>query len=184
MKTPVTCFAIVLVALSAGCGTAISEGAGQAFGPKGEVTPLQPVTLGSSLPLQEYSQFELGEFHNDVGGHLPAALLPQFRIDFPAMLAKYKVKTALGGKTAVIRGTILHYEGSGSLAVVTSAVEEIVVRTEIADKESGRVIAVANCIGRSTTRLNRGIDKKAEGLAKAVAKWIALLQHNKDQPDD
>ncbi|MCE5326952.1 MAG: hypothetical protein LLG01_11120 [Planctomycetaceae bacterium] len=175
--------AISLAALS-GCGTAISEGAGKAFGPEGVVVPIHPSTLSTAEPLREYSRFELGTFTNDIAGQLPADLLGQFRAHFPEMLAKYKVATGTGGKTLLIRGVVLNYEGSGSLAVITSAVEEVVVRTELVDKESGRVLATANCIGRSTTRVNRGIDKKAEGLAKAVAKWIAKLQHFQEEPED
>ena len=59
------------LAVAGGCGTAIKEGAGKAFGPEGNVTPLQPPTLSQSYPLREYSRFELGEFTNDLASQLP-----------------------------------------------------------------------------------------------------------------
>ena len=176
--------ALVSLAAAGGCGIAIQEGAGKALGPAGAVVPIQPPTLSIAQPLREYSRFEVGEFANEIGLQLPADLLPQFRADLPAMLAKYKVAGGPGGKTLLIRGRVLHYEGSGAVGVVTSPVEEVVVRTELVDKASGRVLATANCVGRSTTRLNRGVDKKAAGLAKAVAKWIAKLQQVQDLTED
>jgi prophage DNA circulation protein len=50
--------------------------------------------------------------------------------------------------------------------------EEVVARVELVDKASGTVLGVANCIGRSNTSVNKGVNKKAEGLSKAIAIWI------------
>jgi hypothetical protein len=60
--------------------------------------------------------------------------------------------------------------------VVLGPLEEVVARVTLVDRETGRTIGVANCIGRTSTRMNLGPKLKAEGLAKAVVLW--LRSHN------
>jgi hypothetical protein len=40
------------------------------------------------------------------------------------------------------------------------------------DKDTGKVLGSANCIGRTAERVNIGVEKKAEGLSKAFIAWI------------
>ena len=126
--------------------------------------------------LAGYTRFELGTFTDEIGGKVPPMLMPHFRMEFRQQLEEHGLASRASGKTLIIRGQILHYEGSGTMGVLLSAVEEVIVRTELVDKSSGKVLAVGNCIGRSKTRVNRGVRKKAEGLAKSIVEWIVALR--------
>jgi len=124
-------------------------------------------------PLGEYQRFELGTFTDDFGGKVPPVVMQACRSAWPGALKDKKLPNVPGGKTLIARGRIIHYEGSGTLGKVTGPIEEVVARVELVDKDSGRVIAIGNCVGRTTTRVNLGADKKGQGLAKAIASWIA-----------
>lgn len=169
--------AAVGAAPSSGC-IALSEGVGAARGAKALYMQIRPdAATAAGRPLVRYTRFELGNFTDEIGGKVPPELMPYFRMEFKEQMEEHGLVSRASGKTLLIRGQILHYEGSGTMGVLLSAVEEVIVRTELVDKSSGKVLAVANCIGRSKTRVNRGVDKKAEGLAKSVAQWIAYLHH-------
>jgi len=171
-------FLIVAVAACNGCGIFVGEGFGKVRGAKGLYMRIWPdAVTASRRPLISYTRFELGSFSDEIGGKVPPDLMPYFRAEFKRQMEKHGLGGRVGGKTLLIQGQILHYEGSGTMGVLLSAVEEVIVRTSLADKSSGKVLAVGNCIGRSTTRVNRGVPKKAEGLAKSVAEWIAYLHH-------
>ena len=83
-----------------------------------------------------------------------------------------KIPNARSGKTLLIQGKILHYQGASSSAVATAGVEFVVARIELVDKDSGRVLGVANCAGWTSKRVTLGVPEKAEGLARAIVKWI------------
>jgi len=59
--------------------------------------------------------------------------------------------------------------------------EEAVCEVQLVDKASGEVIGNATCVGRSTATVNQGLDKKAQGLAKAIVDWI---KSNRPEDDD
>lgn len=171
-------FLIAGVAASNGCMTFLTEGAGKVRGAKAPYMQIRPdAATAGRRPLISYTRFELGSFTDGIGGKVPRELMPHFRKEFKRQMEKNSLISHPGGRTLLIRGQILHYEGSGTMGVLLSAVEEVIVRAELVDKSSGKVLAVANCIGRSTTRVNRGVRKKAEGLAKSVAEWVAYLHH-------
>ena len=62
--------------------------------------------------------------------------------------------------------------GIASTSARTAALEFAVARVEFVDKDSGKVLGRSSCVGRTTERVNLGVGKKAEGLAKAIVKWI------------
>jgi len=163
----------ILTMLSAGCMTAAKEGVGIIRGAKGSFVPLQ--TAGgreTSLDLGEYRRFELGEISDGMGGRVPASLFGHLSTEFRKQLEARDLPNQPGGKTLLIRGQILHYEDDNLVGAVVGPVEEVVLRAEMVDASTGRVLAVANCVGRTTTRVNLGVQKKAEGLAKAIISWI------------
>lgn len=157
-----------LAAITApGClSTVIREGAGKVRGAKGIVAPVQPLAS-----VNEYTRFELGAIQDDTGGKVPPAFLHALPRDWQENLADSRLPN-VEGKTAVLRGRIVHYEDSGTLLAALSPLEEVICRTELVDKASGQVLGVANCVGRTTENVNRGPSKKADGLAKAFVSWI------------
>jgi len=167
---------ILLVAVSfqlIGCSTVAKETFGAFRGGKGVYAPIHPVSDDPQAnPLGEYTEFELGIFTEDFGGKTPSALMPAFRKAFDEQLMQYGLTDLSGGKTLIIRGRILHYESEDVLGIALGPVEEVVARVELVDAQTGQVLGVANCIGRTTARVNSGVGKKAEGLAKAIVGWI------------
>jgi len=176
MKKLTVLAVLVLAAsmLAGGCtGTIIREGAGVALGAKGTFMPIKPVAASEEdRPLGAYKRFELAVLTDDIGGKTPADLLDHLSVAFKEELAKKKLPDAPGGKTLVLRGRIIHYESASTLGFAMGPLEEVIVRTEMVDKDSGKVLGVANCIGRTKERVNAGVKKKAEGLAKGLVAWI------------
>ena len=170
---------LVLIALVsfplAGCGRAIGEAAELALGPKGTYVPLVP--KNQTPPLDQYTKFEVGQIDDDFGGRTPASLLRNLPRQIDLAIADAEifgegVSPPAGGKTLLIRGKVLHYEGSGLVATVRGPVEEVVARIDLVAKDSGKLIATANCVGRTTKAVGKGVDKKTQGLARAIAAMI------------
>ena len=162
------------LSLVGGCGRAIGETLSVATGAKGIFTPIQPVAATKDQrPLGGYERIELVRFSDDFGGKVPPALWDHLPREFQEQLAKKKLPNRPQGKTLLLRGKILHYEDENLVGIVLGPLEEVVVRVELVDKATDKVLGVANCIGRTETSMNVGVAKKAEGLAKALASWIA-----------
>jgi len=158
-----------------GCAsTVLKEGAGVALGATGLYVPIKPLSeLKDARPLGDYKCFELGEIKDDVGGRVPAEVMERLGEQFVKQLGAKKLPNDLAGKTLLVRGVIIHYEDRDMLAFSLGPLEEIVARIELVDKAGGRVLGVANCVGRTETRTTLGPARKAEGLAKAIVAWIA-----------
>jgi len=178
---------IVLVALAAGLaapgcvGTIVKETAGVALGAKGTFMPIQPVAADKKArPLGAYKRFEIGPISDDIAGKTPETFLGLLPAAFRKQLEKAELPDEPGGKTLLIRGKIIHYESSGTLGFALGPLEEVIVRTELVDKDTGKVLGLANCIGRTTERVNVGVEEKAEGLAKAFVKWIEARYPEKE----
>jgi hypothetical protein len=157
-----------LTAVIGGCGTAATEIVGLATGGKGTFTPIQSI----STNLGAYQQFELGTITDDMGGKVPPAFFAAMQQEFSGELREQKIPNTPSGKAVLVRGRILHYEGSSSIGMLTGAVEFVVARIEMVDKDTGQVLGTANCVGSTKTRGTRGVGSKADGLAEAIVKWI------------
>ena len=160
--------------LTGGCISRLAkEGFGAATGGKGSFTVLQPISADmNARPLGVYDRFELGSITDNMNGLAPTGLFSALPGEFAVALAGEKIPNALRGKTLLIRGKVLHYEDASMTGHAFGPLEEVVARIELVDKNTGRVIGVANCVGRTQESVNTGVSKKAEGLAKAIAKWI------------
>ncbi|MCK4625211.1 MAG: hypothetical protein KAV00_07870 [Phycisphaerae bacterium] len=157
-----------LAAMIGGCGTAIGEGAALAMGAKGSPTPIKTV----STNLGAYQRFELGRITDDMAGKVPRELFILLPDAFAKELKEEKIPNARSGKTLLIQGKVLHYQSAPSSAAATAGVEFVVARIELVDKDNGQVLGVANCAGWTSKRVTLGIPEKAQGLARAIAKWI------------
>ena len=159
--------------IASGCTTAIKEGSGVVLGAKGTFMPIQPLAADKQArPLGAYRRFELGQITDDIGGKTPVELFQHLPAAFAEQVEKAKLPNDPAGKALLIRGRVIHYESASTLGFALGPLEEVIVLTEFVDKDTARVLGKANCIGRTTERVNAGIRKKAEGLAKALVKWI------------
>jgi len=163
-----------LAILAQGCvGRAIKEGVGTVRGAKGTFAPIKPLSEIKDQPvLAQYTNFELGPIVDDLGGRTPVELWQFLPGEFQKALLKKRLPMQPGGKTLLVRGRVIHYESAGTLGMAIGPLEEVIVRTELVDKTTGKVLAVGNCIGRTEETVNSGVQKKAEGLAKAFVAWI------------
>ena len=156
-----------------GCMTAVKETVGAVQGGKGTFTPIQPLAPHKETrPLGGYTRFVLEPFQDDFAGKVPAQLKRDLNAQFLKQLAAKKIPNAPGGKTLLIRGTYLHYEGEGFVGMVLGPLEEVIARVQLVDQKNSKVLGVANCVGRSDDRTTKGIRTKTEGLAKAIVSWI------------
>ena len=157
---------VLLVGATSGCSTAAKEGLALVRGGTGSVVAIQPLAADpNARPLGEYRNVELGEITDDTGGLVPVAFWTELKRSVPEDLASRRIPLESGGKTLVIRGRILHYETHGLTAIALGDVEEVVARLEMVDKQTGNVLATANCIGRTKGRTNMGMATKVDGLA-------------------
>ncbi len=175
MKVTATYLIVLIVSgiFVGGCSRAIKEGVGLGRGASGIYFP---VDADAGKPqakiLKHYTRFQMGQMKDNFGGKVPARLLRLLPSEFQNQL-KEKGLPNRGGKTLLVRGKILHYEAEGMMGFAWGNFEEVIARVEFVDKETGKVLGIANCIGRSKESVNRGVEKKTQGLAKAIVSWIA-----------
>jgi hypothetical protein len=172
-----------MLPLSAGCTTGITEGVKAIAGGRPHVAPLsEPVGAAPArMPLADYERFELGELTDDFAGQTPEDLWPKLQAAYAKELSESELPDRPGGKAAVVRGRVLHYESKSFLGTMVSPLSEVIVRAEMVDKASGEVIARANLVGRTTSRARSNVGVVAEGLARAVVKWY---EENHFPPDE
>ena len=165
-------FAALLPAV--GCtGTIIREASGAVLGASGTFMPLQPLAPDKETKtLGAYTRFELGPINDDIGDKMPANLVTYLQEAFPEEVKDARLPDNGTGKTLIVRGTIIYYESSSTVGYALGPLEEAICRTELVDKDTGRVLGVANCVGRTKAVNNSGVKSKASGLAKAFVKWI------------
>lgn len=179
MKRMTMVVALVSIALMCGgcVGRALKEVWGAGAGPAGSFAE----TKAPPGKISTYQNIEVGPI-NDRFGRTPGQLLATISGKITERLRRENLPTGAGGKTLVIRGVVIYYERAGAMGQLFGPFEEVVTEMEMVDKASGRVIATANCIGRSKTTANQGVDNKAKGLAKGIVKWIAKHYPEEDRP--
>ncbi|MFP4054774.1 MAG: hypothetical protein ACLFV7_13005 [Phycisphaerae bacterium] len=170
-RLTMTVAAGMLVMACGGCSSAIKEGARAAMGGRGYVAPLSGYQ-GEGTPLSEYQNVELGELRDSFGG-VPQEFFNAVSQHFQREVSDAELPTDPGGRTVLVRGEIIHYEGTGMVDTIVSPMGQVVVRAEMVDKGSGEVLATANLVGRIQSRLRQGPEMVAEGYARAVVKWLS-----------
>jgi hypothetical protein len=157
-----------------GCFSAvIREGSGAVLGAKGTFMPIVPL-IGAKVdrPLGAYSRFELGTITDEIGGQMPPEFVSLLGAAFTQQARKAGLPDIPNGRTLLLRGAVVHYESASTMGFVLGPLEEAIVRAEMVDKATGKVLATANCLGRTEARVNAGPQEKAEGVAKGMVKWI------------
>jgi len=158
-----------LLVAAGGCGRGIGEAVGGIRGGQGSCRVLKaapPVDVGA------YQRFELARIADGMEGLAPGELFSALPGEFAKALADKKIPNAASGKTLLIRGEVIHYEDAGMVNRALGPLEQVVARVEYVDKASGKVLALANCVGRTKDNFNVGPQSKAEGLARGIVRWI------------
>jgi len=188
MKRAIGAVAMIVAAgfVAPGClSRAVKEGFGTVRGAKGVYAPVMPLAPSKTdKVLASYAHFELGTFTDDFGGRTPPRLLRVLPTEFEKELAVKKLPNGPGGKTLLVRGSILYYEAEGLMGLAFGDFEEVLARVEFVDKASNKVLGVYDCVGRTTESVNRGVEKKAEGLAKAMVAVISDYYPKREKDGD
>jgi hypothetical protein len=123
-------------------------------------------------PLTGFSNVQVGSIKDTFGGRVPPSLMRDLKPFIMERLVDEDLPVGRGGKTLVINIEVFYYEGAGSGGVVFGSVEEVLADVQLVDKATDRVVGNGICIGRTTSRINLGIEKKTQGLANAIVDWI------------
>ena len=169
--------ALVLLAcamISTGCvSRAIKEGVGVAFGPKGVSVPIQPIAENMA---GKYYVFQVEPFADETPSGVPQivkdTLAPQVQQKMAEFYDSRKILPQTGAESLTIRGSFIYYEDANNTTdQVFGPFEELLARVRL--YSGRRLVGEAYCVGRSTESVNKGPEKKAQGLAKAIVNWIA-----------
>lgn len=156
-----------------GCGRVITEASGAVMGASGTFMPIVPISTDQEVrSLGAYARFELGPVTDDIGGKTPVDFLGYLEREFAEKVKDARLPNEVSGNTLVIRGKIVYYESASTVGHVLGPLEQVICRAELVDKQTGKVLAVANCVGRTEASNNAGVRSKASGLAKAFVRWI------------
>jgi hypothetical protein len=163
----------VMPGLLGGClSRAIKEGAGVALGPKGVYAEKNSMGPEEARPLAGYQNFQMGSLVDGFGGQTPAEFMARLKQEVPTQLQEHKLPTNAAGETCLINIRVIYYEKAGITGQAFGPFEEAVTQVDLVDKTTGKVVGIANVIGRSAETVNQGAEKKAIGVAKGVASWI------------
>lgn len=176
--------ALVGAVLSAqGCvGRVIGEGAEKTLGPKGVYWEEIPFAASrNDKVLEPYTRFVLGGVGNGYGHNVPQEFFSLLIGEFDKACAAGRLPDDPGGKTLGINVNVIHYEEADMTDNILGPLEQVVARVTFVDKDSGKVLAVGNAVGRTGSTLGRGPDWKARGLAKALVKWIKDYRYKKEE---
>ncbi len=165
---------VMAILTSTGCMSRLAkEGLGVATGAKGAFSEAPSMGPKGATPLRSYQDFQVGKITDDFGGRTPSLLLATLPGEIRKELKEKEIPTGQAGRTIIIQGRVFYYEKAGMMGQVFGPLEESVAEIQLVDKDTGRVVGTAVCVGRSTTTSNQGVEKKAEGLAKGIVDWIA-----------
>jgi len=176
----ITSIGLLTLLFSSGCiSRMIKEGVGTATGAKGGYQELDnPGRLVGC-------NFEVGNFENVNKKIIPGELMRELPDAIQKQMIEDNIPTSgAPGKTVVINGRIIYFEKAGMFGELFGPLEEVVAEVTLLDKDLGKVLGQAMCIGRSQETVNKGTKEKAQGLAKGICDWIAKAANIKKKEKD
>lgn len=163
---------IVASVLLSGCTTLLKQGYYAAVGAQGKFYELQIV---DPQVLQDYRAIKVEPFTNDLGTHVPQAVIREVNQNTPAAIQDEHLFYP-EGKTLRVTGTIIHYTGksgmTGAIGSVIGGSEDSVCRVQLLDDVSGQMVGEAICWASVKSAIRRGSGEHGIGVGKAVAKWV------------
>jgi len=197
---------MIAMFLLSGCTRGIKEGIYALKGSSGEYTLLSGNEEKIPLLADEYGGIKVEPFQNDVGAICP----PQFLDALPAAIEKQlqyrprsftdRVKfkkedqmppffTGPADKLLLIKGKVIQYEPAkkgekGVMEKVIGNLDEAICRVKLFDSDSGALLGESNCVGRVQSSIRTGNEQLAEGIAKAIRKWLTPKKLNEEEQED
>lgn len=161
--------------LTSGCvGRLIDEGIEKGLGPTAKVCSLEPrLPEKASNYLAGYKNFELALPIKSEFPDTPGEFMTYFPTRMQEQLASKGLPVGKSGKTLLIGVTIVGYQPVSSYNKVLGPTEEVIARVELTEKDTGKLVAKAICIGRTYQSVGLGPRWKAWGLSRAIVNnWI------------
>ncbi len=150
-----------------GCmGRAISEGIGVVTGASGKVVHIDKVQQ-----LEKYRGFKVESLTVTPGLKVPSGIPRLIDEEFMKVSAKKKLASD-GTPRLVVSGEVTNYETADAVDTAIGPLEECIVRAELRDGETKRVLAVANLVSRAKSTTAGGEKNLSEGMGKALSKWL------------
>lgn len=173
--TALTLLLVTALVSGQGCvGRLIDEGIEKGLGPTAKVLPMDPKWPEKDQEyLAQFKNFELEQPVKSTFPDTPREFMDFFPAKLKEQLASKGLPSGKGGKTLLIDVTILAYQPVSSYNKALGPTEEVVADVKFKDKEGGKVIGHAICIGRTYQSVGLGPKWKGWGLARAIVnKWI------------
>lgn len=162
-----TLAALTVTIACTGCvGRMIKEGMGAATGASGKVVD------GGPLPdLSHYRAVTVEPVTVATDIRVPPEMSQLVQAELTS--AAVDRGLALSGQPALtISGEIIHYETAGMVDTAIGPLAEVIVRTRLTDAGTGKIVGTANLIGRSKATVSSGAEDLADGVGKALSKWL------------
>ncbi len=182
MKKRIALAGLAMIMCSGCMGRIIGEGAEKTLGPKGAYWEEKRLAQSKKQKvLAPYTQFVLGKVTNEYGSNVPPDFFNLFPTEFEKNIVESKLPNDTRGKTLVINVAVIHYETADMTDNVLGPLEQVVARVQLVDKATNNVLAYGNVIGRTGKTVGLGVDKKAEGLARGIVKWLSAYYPKKNK---
>ncbi|MBN2211101.1 MAG: hypothetical protein JW709_06860 [Sedimentisphaerales bacterium] len=180
---------MLIVLLGTGCSRGIKEGLYAVTGSSGKIVRLSGDETRIGNLANEYGGVRVELFANDVGQAAPQSFIDALpgaiakRLEYRSRSLGEKIKgvdkeeagpffTGPAGKVLVIRGRVIQYEAGDLTDKAISPMDEAICRVQFTDGTTGEMLAEANCTGRSKSVVRTGPDELADGVAKAINKFL------------
>jgi hypothetical protein len=170
-----------MLGMNAGCmSRAISEGIGVVTGASGKVVNIAP-----AKELQQYKGLKVDALTVTPGLKVPPGIPRLIGEEFVKVAAKKKL-TPDGRPGLLVRGEVTNYETADAVDTAIGPLEECIVRAQLVDAETDKVLAVANLVSRAKSTTAGGEKNLSEGIGKALSKWLKAggLKTEEEEKED
>jgi len=189
-----------------GCSRGIKEGFYALKGSSGEFTLINGDAEKISRLAYEFGGIKVEPFQNDVGAichpqfleALPPAIEKQLQYRSRSLGDRVKFKkeqemspffTGPADKLLLIKGRVIQYEPAkpgekGMMEKVIGNLDEAICRVQLFDNAAGTLLTESNCVGRVQSSIRTGHEQLAEGIAKAIRKWLAPEKVKEEEQED
>ena len=186
-----TLAAIIVLAVCAGCVTAVKQAYYTATGPQGSYLI---ISVKSGSDLERYKTIEVVHFGNNIPSFVGQFLVDavQEHITQDLMTSRYFAKVtavpefakgATETPTLVIRGTILDVTSDKVPGQKLLDSNYLLASVDLVDKATGEVIVQANLRGVVKSVAESGETPLADGMGHAAKKLFKELLHKTDKED-
>ncbi len=163
-----------VVAMSTGCSTMFSEGYGAVAGSKAIVVELQEIPSMTSI-----GPVTISGITSDMGTVVPPDWLSDLTLKARNEVAKEE-KFQATDNPITVSGEVIHLETTDTVSFAMGPDSEVVVRMKAFDG-NGKLISVANVIGRARSRTSSSQDDLTDGFGEAVVEWIELAMDRAEE---